>query len=181
MLDLLNLLRNFDLIMISFRLFANLGIGIGTDIINASISSSIMPMDRKRWWLMMKRPHQQSHVVTWQIKSVISPLSQVLWTPNVAGWWLKMREHHALWSRDHVTNNKTYISTFTRPMAPKLSQVVTYGSGDNGVCNVSSNSNSNAEFYKWPFFSKAFRYKRIVAISMKLQWEQEEHVKQLFH
>ena len=31
------------------------------------------------------------------------------------------------------------------------------------------------------FLSKAFRYKRIVAISMKLQCEQGEHVKQLFN
>ena len=147
MLDLLNLLRNFDLIMISFRLFVNLGIGIGTgtDIINASISSSIMSMDRK----------------------------------SDDSWW----RDHTTKPRDHVTNKKRYISTFTRPMAPKLSQVVTYGSGDNGACNISSNynSNSNAELYKWPFFSKTFRYKRSVAISMKLQCEQGEHVKQLFH
>ena len=73
----------------------------------------------QEWWLMMKRPHQQSHVVTWQIKSVMSPLSLVIWTPNVAGWWLKMREHHALWSRDHVTNNKTLYLHFHKAHGPQ--------------------------------------------------------------
>ena len=32
-------------------------------------------------------------------------------------------------SRGHVTNKKRYISTFTSPMAPKLSRVVTLDEG----------------------------------------------------
>ena len=51
------------------------------------------------------------HVVTWQIKDVISPLSQSLWTPNLDGLWLKMRGSHpqshvTLRYRGHVTNKK---------------------------------------------------------------------------
>ena len=55
---------------------------------------------------------------------------QGLWTPNLAGWWLRMRgahlqSHVTLRYRGHVTNKKRYISTFTRAMDPKLSMVVT--------------------------------------------------------
>ena len=54
-----------------------------------------------------------------------------LWTPNLAGWWFRMRgphpqSHVILRYRGHVTNKKCYISTFTRPMDPKLIRVVTY-------------------------------------------------------
>ena len=57
-------------------------------------------------------------------KNFISLLSQGLWTPNLAGWWLKMRvahpqSHMRLRYRGQVTNQKRFISTFTRPMAPK--------------------------------------------------------------
>ena len=41
-------------------------------------------------------------VVMWQIKSVISPLSQGLWTPNLSLWWLRMKEPHL---RSHVTHH----------------------------------------------------------------------------
>ena len=63
-------------------------------------------------------------------KNFISLLSQGLWTPNLAGWGLKMRGSHPqshvrLQCRGHVPNKKGYISTFTRPMDPKLSQFVT--------------------------------------------------------
>ena len=52
-------------------------------------------------------------------KKFISLLSQGLWTPNLAGWWLKLRgphpqSHVRLRYRGHVTNKK-HISTFTRP------------------------------------------------------------------
>ena len=67
-------------------------------------------------------------VVTWQIKNVISLLSQGLWTPNLVNWWLRMRGRHpqsqvTLQYRGHATNRKRYISTFTRPMHPKLNGV----------------------------------------------------------
>ena len=66
-----------------------------------------------------------NHVVTWQIKNVISLLSQGLWIPNLAGWWLWMKgphpqSHLTYQPHDHVTNQKRYISTFTRPMEPHL-------------------------------------------------------------
>ena len=69
-------------------------------------------------------------VVTWQIKNVISLLSQGLWTPNLVNWWLRMWGRHpqsqvTLQYRDHATNRKCYVSTFIRPMHPKLNWVVT--------------------------------------------------------
>ena len=71
------------------------GIGIGTDITNAIISSSIRPM-----------------------------------APRLSRAVLRMRRPHP---ESHVTlrycgqavNEKRYIFTFTRPMNPKLSRVVT--------------------------------------------------------
>ena len=55
-----------------------------------------------------------NHVVAWQIKNVISSLSEGLWTPNLAGWWLRMRRLHQqshviLWHRGHVAIKKTYL------------------------------------------------------------------------
>ena len=43
-------------------------------------------------------------MVTWQIKGVIFPLSQDLWTPQLPGWWLRMREPYpqVTWHIDHV-------------------------------------------------------------------------------
>ena len=45
-----------------------------------------------------------NHVVRWQIKNVVSPLSQGLWTPNLAGWCLRMRglHHNVTWHFDVV-------------------------------------------------------------------------------
>ena len=88
------------------------------------------------WWNRMRGLHLNvtwhiNHVVTWHIKNLVSPLSQRLWTPNLASWWLKMRgpnpkDHVTIWYRGYVTNQKRYVSTFTRPMDPKLSRVITY-------------------------------------------------------
>ena len=52
-------------------------------------------------------------------KNFISLFSQGLWTPNVVGWWLKMRglhpqSHVTLRYRGYVANKKRYFSTFTR-------------------------------------------------------------------
>ena len=49
-----------------------------------------------------------SRGVTWQIKSLISPIAQDLWTLNLRGWWLTMRgtnpwRHMTLWTRVHVS------------------------------------------------------------------------------
>ena len=73
-------------------------------------------------------------VVTWQIKNIITPLSQGLWIPNLAGWWVRIRgphpqSHVTLQYHGHVTNKRRYISTFTRPIDPKLSRMVTYDEG----------------------------------------------------
>ena len=60
-------------------------------------------------------------VVTSEIKNVISPLSQGLYTPDLAGWWFRMREPH---QQSHETTQRRYISTFIRPMDPKLSRIL---------------------------------------------------------
>ena len=85
------------------------------------------------WWLRIRELHPQltwhiDQVITRQIKDVISSLSHGLWTSNLARWWLRMRGPHTkchatFWCRGHVTNKKRYISTFTRPIDPKLRKV----------------------------------------------------------
>ena len=71
--------------------------------------------------------------VTWQKKSVISLLSQGLWTPNLAGdlGWGNLTYKVIVTNlpRGHVTNERHYISTFTRPIDLKFSMVVTQDEG----------------------------------------------------
>ena len=94
-----------------------IGIGIGTDITNVIISSSIGPIDPKLSRVVTqdeRTPPTKSRdsSISWsreKIKNVISPLSQGLWTPNLAGWGLRMRglhpqSHEILRYRGHVTN-----------------------------------------------------------------------------
>ena len=69
-------------------------------------------------------------MVMWRIEHVISPFWQGLWTPNLSRCWLRMRETHSQSHvtrrrRGHVRNQRRYISTFTRPMDPKLRSIVT--------------------------------------------------------
>ena len=90
----------------------NLGIGmefeIGTDITTTIISSSIRPIDPKLSWGVDLGWGEPTHkatghfdvVITWQIKNITFPFSQGLWTPNLAGWWLRMRGPHL---QSHVT------------------------------------------------------------------------------
>ena len=68
-------------------------------------------------------------MVTWQIKNVISPLSQDLCTPNLGVWWLWIKEPHPQSQvrhrpLGHVTAQRRYISTFMRPMDPKVSRIL---------------------------------------------------------
>ena len=69
----------------------------------------------------------------WQIKNVIFPFSQGIWTPNVAGCRLKMKgphpqNHMTLQHHGHLTNKK-HISTFIWRVDSKLSRVVTWDDG----------------------------------------------------
>ena len=68
-------------------------------------------------------------MVTWQIKNVISPLLQDLCTPNLGVQWLWMGESHPQshvthQTPDHVATQRRYISTFLKPMDPKLSRIL---------------------------------------------------------
>ena len=64
------------------------------------------------------------------LKTPLFPVSLGLWTPNLAGWQFRMKglhpqSHVTIKYCGHVTNQKRYISPFTRPTDPKLSQSVT--------------------------------------------------------
>ena len=72
-----------------------IGIGIGTDITNTIISGSIRSMDPK-----------------------LSRMVTVMRAPHP-------QSHVTLGYCGHVANKNRYISTFTRPMDPKFSSVVT--------------------------------------------------------
>ena len=53
-------------------------------------------------------------------------LSQGLCTPNLGRWWRRIRNptHKVTWPLGHVTTQRRYISTFVRPMEPKLSRIL---------------------------------------------------------
>ena len=74
----------------------------------------------------------------WQVKNVISLLSQGLWIPNLARWWIRMRRpypqsHVTHQPRGQVTNQKRYISTFIRSMAPKLARTLSQDEEKRGL------------------------------------------------
>ena len=131
--------------------FVNLGIGIGIVIKSRDTSTTRSRDKSKTLYLYFHKAYgpptlpvgdfgwgDSTHkvtwyidrVVTWQIKNVISSLSQGLWTPHITGWWLRMRGLHpqiymTLQFCGHVTNKKRFISIFRRLMDPKLRRVVT--------------------------------------------------------
>ena len=65
---------------------------------------------------------------------LISPLPQCLWPPNVAGWWLTIRDsyrlsHMILWSHGlprSLDKLKAIISPLTLPTTIKLGRIGTY-------------------------------------------------------
>ena len=79
--------------------------------------------------LLLMKSHESlitwSYEITWQTKTIICPLPQYLWQPNLPGWRLALSgSYHkvtwplARWSYlDHMTIWKLCISTFTRLMA----------------------------------------------------------------
>ena len=79
--------------------------------------------------------HVRSGVITWETRSIIFPLSQFLWPPNLVKWWLNLSDSppsHKYWTfdevvlQDHMTNQHHYIYTTTVPMTTKFDRVVTY-------------------------------------------------------
>ena len=94
------------------------------------ISTSAMPMDPKGLgWVEPTHNVTKHFVVTWQIKKVIFPLSYIIWTPNVAGWWLRIKESHpqshvTLRLCGQVTNQKYFVLNFTRHKVHQLSRMV---------------------------------------------------------
>ena len=85
------------------------------------------------------------------------PVTLGLWTPDLAGWWFRMRglhpqSHVTLWCCGHVTNKKRYISTLTRPMDHKLSRVVTWDEGPSSLKSRGKSKMLYIHFHKayWP-------------------------------
>ena len=75
--------------------------------------------------------------ITWQAKTIISPLSQCLWPQNLVEcnlYW-KAPTHKVTWGpghvvvQSHVTNKNHYISTTRVPMATKLGRMVAHLDG----------------------------------------------------
>ena len=73
-----------------------------------NISTFTRPMDPNLagWWFRMREAHPQAtwhikHVVMWQVKDVVSPLSQGLWIPKLARWGLRLKGPHP---QSHVTH-----------------------------------------------------------------------------
>ena len=107
-----------------------IGIGIETDITNVIISSFIRPsMDPKHSRVVTydeRTPPTKSRdsSKSWwrdKIKNVISPFSQSLCTPNLGHTTIDHMTHRPL---GHVKTQRRYISTFIRPMDPKLSRIL---------------------------------------------------------
>ena len=69
--------------------------------------------------------------ISWQTKTIIYPLPQCLWPPDLPVWWLTLRGSYHIVTRplirllDHVIIWKFYFSTFTRLVATKLGRVLT--------------------------------------------------------
>ena len=58
------------------------------DVISPPLKQGLWTPNLVGWWPRMRESHSNSHVVTWQIKDIISPLSRGLWIQNLAGHWL---------------------------------------------------------------------------------------------
>ena len=61
------------------------------------------------WWTIKSHDPLITwfYEITWQTKTIISPLPQNLWPPNLTGWWLTLRGSYpwcysTLWSRGFV-------------------------------------------------------------------------------
>ena len=72
--------------------------------------------------------NMRSRDVKWQIKNIVSPLSQYLWSPHLPLWWNTTRNSHThkcTWPLKESVF-KCYISTCRRPLDTNLGRVLTY-------------------------------------------------------
>ena len=102
-------------------------------------------------------------MVTWQVKNVISLLLQGLWIPNLAGWWISMRRpypqsHVTHQPRGQVTNQKRYISTFTRSMAPKLARTLSQDEESQGRIQRFWKKGALVGHHGWPNNVRNYRF-----------------------
>ena len=94
-----------------------------------------------------------SREVTWQVKSLISPIPQSLWPPILTRRWLMMRItqplcHMTLWPRvtwSHVTKWELSISSSKSSMINKLSRVVTNDQGNSPIVSHDSLTTKSRE------------------------------------
>ena len=78
------------------------------------------------WWLRMRDP---TNKVTWFFDISVTWQNKKRYISKLRGWWLRMREPHPQSHvihrpLGHVTTQRRYISTFIRPMDPKLSRTL---------------------------------------------------------
>ena len=73
----------------------------------------------------------ENHVITWQIKNLISTSLQHLWPTNLPGWWLgwerHLPSHTTFWQHGHLTNEKLSTHFSSKPIANKHDRMVTLG------------------------------------------------------
>ena len=106
-----------------------------------------------------------SFEVTWQIKSIVLPLSQSLWSSNLSGWWDMVRSslleirQTPQWGGlgDHVTNHIHYI-----PMDTKLGKVLTY-------CERLPLLKPHEHLITWPMWDHVIIWKIYISTFIRLK------------
>ena len=115
-------------------------------------------------------------MITWQIKNVTIPLSQGVWTPDLAAWWLRMREPHP---QSHVTHEpsgyvkhqRCYTSTFPRLWIPNLADWwlrMKRHPPQSQVKYRSSGQVTNQKYFIFTFTRfKAHKLSRVITVRMR--------------
>ena len=96
------------------------------------ISIFTRPMELKLSRLVTQDAENFANIVTWyinyrvkwRIKNATFLLSQAIWTPNLASWWLRTRELHlqshvTLQYRDYMKNKKVLYFYFHKVYGPQ--------------------------------------------------------------
>ena len=117
-------------------------------------------------------------MVAWQIKNVIIPLSQGLWTPNFAAWWLSLREpplpHKVTWHINFVVTGqiKDIISPLSQGLwTPNLTGWWLRMNRPHPQCHVKHRSSGHVTSQKYFIFTftrfKAHKLSRVITVRMR--------------
>ena len=85
--------------------------------------------------------------ITWQTKSIISPIPRCLWLPNLLGWWLTFRESSTSWSPDPLIMWSCLITWQTKNIIFLLLQYIW---PRNLACWSYTRKNSHSKSYLIP-------------------------------